>query len=568
MLPLVTLAMFAFSLVFAPVAQALILQPLDIDQNFQTIGTMTAVMAESGSRLDLEEVREAFEMGRFAPAGHAVLSFGIGVAPVWVTFLVHNAHPKSVFRRLVIRNSWLDEVDIYFIHSGSVVEAEHLGDLQPFSRRPIKHRFLVLEPAFHPGLTQVFIRTSTPDPLILPISLKSQEQAYNQDVFDGYSYGMLYGLLAGLMLYNLILFFQLRHYRYLFYVIYLASFIAMNLSYTGHSFAWLWPRHIHWQQWACPLLILLYATTGMFFAFSFLHAEAFFPKSYRYGIGVILAIWAIQGIMFFSGNQAKAVMIAIAGVIFFTCFVLFLASMSLRIRHREAIYFIIATVSSLIGSSITALTAWGMIPYHELGFRATEMGVSIDAILLSIALGYQFRVVQKEKLTAIRVARLDPLTGLFNRRAFPEVTEMIVSKTRSQQIPVAVIVLDIDRFKVINDTYGHGVGDKVIVSIAEALKDMLRENDIPFRWGGEEFILLLPATHLRQAVQLAERLRRRILELQITAEKSSVELSFTVSMGVAANDGSNGFRPLEHLIEVADVKLYQAKGEGRNRVCY
>jgi diguanylate cyclase (GGDEF)-like protein len=186
----------------------------------------------------------------------------------------------------------------------------------------------------------------------------------------------------------------------------------------------------------------------------------------------------------------------------------------------------------------------------------------VDATLLALALAYQFRVGQEARLRAERLAQLDPLTGLNNRRAFYDITAPLWSNAVRHAHATAVLLLDIDHFKQINDTHGHAQGDAVLKALAAVLRQSVRQGDVLARWGGEEFIVFLPETRLPQAISLAERLRVAISEVRVACESGAIAL--TASVGVAQLDERHA--TLDALIGSADEALYQAKEQGRNRV--
>lgn len=157
----------------------------------------------------------------------------------------------------------------------------------------------------------------------------------------------------------------------------------------------------------------------------------------------------------------------------------------------------------------------------------------------------------------------DPLTGLYNKRYFDRVLETEMERARRSQQPLSIILLDLDHFKSINDRFGHLAGDHVLHAAAQLLKAELRMTDVPCRYGGEEFVIILPTTPVTTAVQVAERLRSALKRAPIDTDKGGVRL--TASLGVAA------FHPDQKttaasLIERADEKLYEAKRSGRDRV--
>lgn len=157
----------------------------------------------------------------------------------------------------------------------------------------------------------------------------------------------------------------------------------------------------------------------------------------------------------------------------------------------------------------------------------------------------------------------DPLSGLFNRRYMEESLERELSRAARAETPVAVIMLDIDYFKHFNDRFGHAAGDAAIVALAALLRFRVRNEDVPCRYGGEEFVLVLPGVVAGDACQRAEELREAVQGLPLQYDSRSLP-AMTVSLGVAVSTecGSTS----ENLLKAADDALYRAKAEGRNRV--
>ncbi len=155
----------------------------------------------------------------------------------------------------------------------------------------------------------------------------------------------------------------------------------------------------------------------------------------------------------------------------------------------------------------------------------------------------------------------DVMTGLRNRRYFLQHADSLLRAAERHHFPVSVILCDIDKFKNINDKYGHNIGDKAIVSFAKTLHGLVRESDVAARFGGEEFVILLPQTDITGAHKLAERMRSRTENLCVRADGH--EVTFTASFGVSTITGK---ADLEQGIKTADDALYVAKQEGRNRV--
>ena len=160
-------------------------------------------------------------------------------------------------------------------------------------------------------------------------------------------------------------------------------------------------------------------------------------------------------------------------------------------------------------------------------------------------------------------AQTDPLTGLFNRRYFQETAAREVAQARRDRAPLSILELDLDHFKRINDRYGHAAGDKVLVAQADIIRQLVRENDIPCRIGGEEFVIIMPGTDAHEAAFAAERLRAKVMAADIQLDNQQV-LRWTTSVGVASLEDSDIC--IEDVIQRADRALYQAKADGRNCV--
>jgi diguanylate cyclase (GGDEF)-like protein len=159
-----------------------------------------------------------------------------------------------------------------------------------------------------------------------------------------------------------------------------------------------------------------------------------------------------------------------------------------------------------------------------------------------------------------RQSTVDPLTQIHNRRYFMEALRKEISRARRYTRPLSVAIIDVDHFKLVNDLHGHLVGDHVLRDLAAAIGNRIRQEDVFARFGGEEFMLLLPETNLANAVACGEKIRRIIEEHAFVAER---RIPITVSIGVAELVRKES---LTHLIRRADDMLYAAKREGRNRV--
>jgi diguanylate cyclase (GGDEF)-like protein len=171
-------------------------------------------------------------------------------------------------------------------------------------------------------------------------------------------------------------------------------------------------------------------------------------------------------------------------------------------------------------------------------------------------------VLTKHFSKAIINAQIDELTKLYNRRYFIEASLIEIERARRNNRYYSIIILDIDHFKLINDTFGHQGGDIVLQNFAEILNESIRKSDILGRIGGEEFAIFLPETNQEEAFKIAERIRVKVENTKINLNNKKV--SITTSLGVYTSN----VLELDELIKFADENLYKAKNSGRNKtVC-
>lgn len=249
----------------------------------------------------------------------------------------------------------------------------------------------------------------------------------------------------------------------------------------------------------------------------------------------------------------------------------------------------IPTVPVIAATVISRQAAWlvcvailvglGILTYLQLGGSAVRSDSQIDMqydlmrafwVAASSMMATQlaaYKTMRNDLLTQKleTLASTDALTGVANRRSIRSVLEKEIARMRRQDGPLAVVMLDVDHFKTLNDQNGHLAGDAALSQIAGAATRLLRSGgDAVGRWGGEEFLVILPHTSLDEALAAAERIRRSVVDLGICYRADEPE-TVTVTVGVAGCDSDN-MTSADELIRRADAAMYQGKAEGRNRV--
>jgi two-component system cell cycle response regulator len=177
-------------------------------------------------------------------------------------------------------------------------------------------------------------------------------------------------------------------------------------------------------------------------------------------------------------------------------------------------------------------------------------------------------ILRESSIIGLNAAVTDPLTGLYNRRYAQSHINLLLEDARSNGGSVTALMVDIDHFKSINDVHGHFVGDQVICSVAHTLKSAIRASDLVARFGGEEFVVILPNISPKDANTLAQRLRRKVSEITTDATPIAITISIGISRFDTAELFESGLENYDQLLKEADQALYHAKRAGRNCVAH
>ena len=378
---------------------------------------------------------------------------------------------------------------------------------------------------------------------------------------------LTFGALMAMALAALLIWFVLKDRLFILYAA-LFSLQALYVAYlSGQGFEWpglSYALPLDSHAWNVP--VALSGAAACLFVRDIADLKRFSPRVYT-----IFGWLAVAFVVLAFANLADLIglgrFVAAVGNLIFVgsaVFTLVVAFMAWRRGSRAAGWFLIAwgllealTIATAVRLLFTEPEGAETLLYYGLP-------LSMVAAAVFIALGVADRLrEQRLALTdAERRAQTDPLTGVLNRRSIVERLEAACSRARARGLPIALLFIDLDHFKEINDTYGHAAGDACLGAIIGPIQAELRQSDVIGRYGGEEFVVILSSADAAAARPIAERVLERVADVQVEGFGTPIRL--TCSIGVAASDTLGVWG--EHLIARADAAVYAAKRSGRNRV--
>lgn len=393
---------------------------------------------------------------------------------------------------------------------------------------------------------------------ITALDMESHQLQVKQTTFF---LGILLGTLIALLLYNVFISAYLFDKSYLLYVLYIFAFTLYEISKSGVSALF----GISLLRAMVPLTIITILMAG-FFSISYLQLKNYTRRGYWLMNQIMIPVGFIFLVLSFLSPDTLLNKYLNIYIISGVTLIVFNGVITARRGNRTARPYLTAW-SILFISGITFIERDVLkLPHNFITNNLILIGGSLTSMILSIGLAQHIRDIQHERETMSKreeslteMAQTDPLTGLYNKRYF-ETT--LGEKLHNRDSALSVAVLDIDHFKKYNDTYGHLEGDTVLRVIGELLYDNVEEEDIPIRYGGEEFVIIMPHTTLEEACERCENIRMSTENLHFVLSKGTTS-RVTISIGVAeASENESG----NQLFIRADKALYKAKKDGRNRV--
>ncbi|MEX1032870.1 MAG: diguanylate cyclase [Cellvibrionaceae bacterium] len=546
---------------------------------------------------------------------------------VWLRFNVRHEVMRDRNWWVVLSWAMLDHVQMHvkYADNSEWWSSRPLGEAYPLADRYIEHRYFLLPLALSAGETAtVYLEIRSSNLLAVPVEIWDRSEFIAADQWDLIALGALFGSLAIMFFYNLSLYTILRDKAYLSYCGYVAAVFLYLLVVTGVGVYYLWDYSLWLKQRGLGVFACLSFLAATVFVRHFLELERYGGWLLRANTFLIVA-WSA---LLFACMVLSAPLLLGFLINTFSFLSMAIATLTGCYLWRRSILariFIVSWTTLGVGTTVFVLTLLGTLPLNFFTRYSQMMGIVLEMAILSYALAYRIneaklareasnkeallltqrvsdersarlkaqqetlavqtklneeletRVQQRtEELNEtmkqlarantelIKLSGTDPLTDVPNRRYLDEMLIAESKRAHRGQLPLAVVLLDIDHFKPINDHHGHAVGDRCLSAVAKALGQVVqRPGDLLARYGGEEFVFLLPNTNENQATEVADRGRRAVEALSFPVDGEEIKL--TISAGIAA------WVPAEEeahrdLMKAADEALYRAKNAGRNCV--
>jgi len=400
----------------------------------------------------------------------------------------------------------------------------------------------------------------------IDLEIHGEESSTQALINKNFYSNIILTILLTMAIYNLVFSFFIKRKEFAYYAAYLIN-AAIGLSYMYgsifHNF------HIYGEQkyWLNITAILVSV-----FLVLFVQAVLETKRTHHFIQGLLNSVIAVSIIDFLIAVFIDLSLgMELVNIVFIYSFVvLFYVAIKLYQEQHELVKLLsLAYISYIIGISITLLAFIGYIPFNEYTFHASGIGILIEALFFSYLIHHRIGLLQKQvaNLTdtqslLLKIANIDELTGVINRRAFNESATNMFEVAQRRGNKLSLLMLDLDFFKDVNDQYGHHVGDETLIHVTKIISQLIREEDLFGRVGGEEFCIVLPNTVGTEAEIVAEKIRKNVEEKELQVD--NIRFYQTLSIGVT--EVSTGDSSVFDLQKRADKLLYLAKSAGRNKV--
>jgi diguanylate cyclase len=522
------------------------------------VGSRLEVLIDETRILTIGEVSSADYESRFTPAGEAVPNFGITEAAVWARFAVFNPTDAMQHRLLSFNFPLAGHIRFYYPERGGGFGRMEAGIAVPRSESLIPHRYYVFPLRVEPReRITCYLRVVSDASMVLPLTLWEPGALDRKDRRDQMLFGIIYGVLLAFIFYFAALSLKLKNLSAMWFTYYIAALALLLACYQGYMGELISPAPAAFKQLVLLTAIGLVYFTGARFLRTFLDLAG---HSRRIDRAIQLLQW--MGLGFIPMNLFPNPLTPLYSVLLVGIGPLFSTGVSIAFWIKgvpNAKYFAFGWLVGHIMSEIDLLRVFGVIPWIP------ELIYILPAAMISSILFFSIAIMEQTRKYR-EFAEIDGLTGIGNRRSFERTLQLEWNRGMRSRRPLSIIMADIDAFKAFNDTYGHGRGDFCLKLVAQRFQAALkRAGDMAARYGGEELAAILPETGKAEAAGLAEKIRRSVEAAGIRHETSAAGEVVTISLGTGTMTPQAGKTP-RNLVDLADMALYRAKQEGRNRV--
>lgn len=532
------------------------------------------------------------------------LNFGFTDAVYWARFELEStttSQVQNIF--LEIGYPLLDDIRVYFLQDGQVLREYRVGASQPYNQRLVRHANFLIPMDVSPQPLQVLLRVQSQSSMQIPLLLWEKDAFVENTYAVATAFGLFYGTVLIIAIYNLLVFFSVREPGFLYFFIYSIGVVMFESALRGVAFAFIWPEAVNWVDRSIIVGIHICTLFGALFTNNVLLVRQTRPLMSRW-----LQLVMMLSVVCMIGSLILPYRVMIPASLLVAVLTMIVSPIAHILRvmdgYTPAKYILFGSVVSFLSIFVLIFSKVGWLPRNTFTEYTPYLGTVFQLLLFSLSLAdrlntegklreeAQLRVAAsqkelldmqlkinedldrrvRERTDELRTANTrlqelsttDSLTGLRNRRYFDEMLQNEYKRAFREKLPLAVLLFDIDHFKKLNDSFGHPFGDLCLVEAAKLVRAGIRRPpDIAARYGGEEFVVLLPQTNLEGAIVVANSICLAFSAKSI--EDGEHRVSITVSIGVACTipqerDGH------EKLLKDADKRLYQAKRNGRNRV--
>ncbi|EAT11036.1 diguanylate cyclase [Bermanella marisrubri] len=555
------------------------------------------------------------------------INFGFSEKAYWLKTSIINPHPANEEWVLEIAYPLLDRVEIYAVNEAQqVVGFYHAGDKAIGKEKQIAHPNIAFPVQFpHQEQYTLYIHVKSEGSTQVPLTIWSWSDFISNSIIHFLFQGFFYGMVLIMALYNFVVWLIVRQRVYLSYVAYILFLTLFQISLHGLGMLYVWKEYTWLNEYITTISLILLLASISFFIRDFFDIKKYSPNLSR--LVLCSFYWyLLLSIVFIFIPYSISIRIGAFFAWTQILLIIYITLYMLNRGHPSSRYFAVAWAVFLIGALLLALNKFAFLPITLASEYGLQIGAGLEIMFLSLALADRMANTQREKISAqarsldlahqvtqereklyraemenLKIARehnevlektvddrtkelsealeelsnaheklknisvTDALTKIHNRYFFDQHWRSEFKRAHRHKMSIALIILDIDHFKKVNDNFGHPAGDLCLQKVAQSIRIQAnRESDLVCRLGGEEFAVILPGTDEMGAYEVAEKIRHTIEKRHISWEGKTIKI--TVSIGISAMTPRKSDEKMRNIMfNQADQALYQAKGNGRNR---